>query len=104
MEFKRWLNESEKIIYQDDTGYIAGYQQSDGYWWIEEIVIYPQFRGQGLARELSSHLPRKSKFLTYPLMNMAGPHLSQEDLIEFYTSLGFDKAKDEHGNVIMQRS
>lgn len=106
LSFSNWFESKivyKNTIYKDDTGYIVGYQQEDGYWWIEKFVIYPQFRGKNLARKLASHLPFRSKLLAYPLVNMGDVHLPQEKLIDFYISLGFEKTKDGHGNIIMQR-
>lgn len=77
------------ILYENSIGYVKGRKKKDGLWWIDELVIYPQYRGKGLARSLASHLPKKCKLLAYPLVNMPGPHLSEESLISFYESLGF---------------
>jgi len=101
--FVKWIKKKNNILYKDDTGYITGYLNNDGYWWIEEFVIFPKFRGKGLARNLASHIPKKSKLLAYPLVNMGGHQLSQENLKKFYISLGFVEISDEHGNVILKR-
>lgn len=97
--------ESKKsnIIYEDETGYIKGYLRKDGYWWIEELVIYLKLRGKGLAKKLASHIPQKSKLLAYPLLNLKGRKLSKDQLINFYISLGFKEKIDEYGNSIMYR-
>ena len=90
------------ILHKDKTGYIKGHLKDD-YWWIEEFVVYPKFRGKNLAKILAIHLPRKSKLLAQPLFNMAGPHITKESLINFYKKLGFTQTEDEVGNTIMSR-
>jgi len=105
VHFKQWceLIENQSIIYQDDSGYISGYLRKDGYWWINELVVYPKQRGKHLARKLADHLPYKSKLLAFPMFGKAGKTLTQDQLIAFYQSLGFVRTTDEFGNVIMER-
>lgn len=102
INFKTWM-ENQQIIYHDKTGIIKGYIRPDGYWWIEEFEIYPEYRKKGLSKNLATHLPAKCKLLAYPLFNKQGEHISQKDLIKFYESLGFKLMIDELGNSIMQR-
>jgi len=102
MNFKKWLNGSN-MIYKDETGYIKGYKNPDGYWWIEEFTLFPKFRGKGLARKLAENLPQKSKMLVNPMFNMKGKILSKSQLETFYRSLGFEIKKDSHDNTIAIR-
>lgn len=92
------------MIYKDKTGHIKGYLRTDGYWWIEEFFIRPNFRRKGIGRKLSSHLPRKCKLLAQPLYNGDGPHITKDALIKFYISLGFEEIQNEYGNTIMTRN
>ena len=77
------------MIYEDKTGYIKGYLREDGYYWISEFLIYPEYRGRGFARKLASHMPRKAKLLCYPLMKQGSDILQLDALVAFYKSLGF---------------
>lgn len=82
-------------IYQDKTGYIEGFLDTDGYWWIDYFVIYPKFRGKGLARNLAKHIPRKAKLLAWPMYNLLGKKLNVDSLVKFYRSLGFKLVKNK---------
>lgn len=102
LSWKKYLKSKKNIIYQDDTGYIKGYLRQDGYYWIEEIVVKEDLRGQGFGRKLAQHLPQKSKLLAQPMFNL-GNVLDKVNLIKFYESLGFKQTKDEFDNIIMVR-
>jgi GNAT superfamily N-acetyltransferase len=92
------------IIYEDNTGYIKGYLREDGYHWISEFLLYPEFRGRGLARKLASHIPPRAKLLAYPLMGQPGEKLALEHLIEFYKSIGFTALRNVCGACDMTRN
>jgi ribosomal protein S18 acetylase RimI-like enzyme len=84
---KDW--QDKKTIFEDETGYIKGYQMDDGRWSIMEFVIKPKFRGKGRARELASHLPWKCRLFAQPLEKDGIKPIDTEILIKFYESLGF---------------
>lgn len=94
--------QDKHVIYEDETGYIKGYQNDDGRWWIMEFVINPKFRGKGLARELAKHLPRKCRLYAYPLFNMKGNKLDLEALTRFYESLGFRFEGDKNERIMVR--
>jgi len=78
--------QDKHTIYEDETGYIKGYQADDGRWWIMEFAIKPEYRGKGKARELATHLPWKCRLYAHPT---AEATIGVGDLIKFYESLGF---------------
>lgn len=92
------------VIYQDEHGYIKGKLLKDGYWWIEKIYVYPEYRGQGYARELAKHIPEKASLLAQPLFVKGEKVLNKDDLINFYKSLGFEEFPDSNDNMIMRRN
>jgi predicted GNAT superfamily acetyltransferase len=75
------------LIYDGDLGYIKGYKQKNGYWWISEFVLHAELRGQGKAKELAQYLPDRCQLMATPIPGEK-PTLSTEQLLRFYTSLG----------------
>lgn len=87
-------------IYEDETGYIKGYQADDGRWWIMEFAIKPEYRGKGLAKELAKHLPWKCRLYAWPMFNMVRKEkvdiLGADQLKAFYKNLGFVESIEDN--------
>lgn len=94
---------NNQVIYQDEHGYIKGHLRPDGYWWIEKFFIYPEYRGQGFAKDLAGHIPQKAKLLAQPLKVKGEVILDRDPLINFYKSLGFEEQPDSNDNMYMVR-
>jgi GNAT superfamily N-acetyltransferase len=93
-----------QTLYEDQTGFIKGYKQSDGYYWIEQFYIFPAYRGHGLARKPAKKLPQQSRLVVCPIAILDNaPKLSTQQLVNFYTFLGFTLYKDVAKLVFMQR-
>lgn len=100
------LNEaidSKNLFYKNDYGYIKGYMRPDGYFWVDKIYVYPEYRGQGKAKELASHIPKKAMLLAQPLYVKGENVMDKDNLIKFYSSLGFQEQPDSNDNMIMVR-
>ena len=95
---------NHNIIYKDSTGYITGYLMKDGYWFINKFVIHSRYRGQGNARRLAQYIPQRAKLWPFPLFQFDEDNiLNHEQLMKFYSSLGFTEATDPSLNIIMIR-
>jgi ribosomal protein S18 acetylase RimI-like enzyme len=88
-----------KIIYQDKTGYISGYYQEDKTFYLYQFLIYPDFRGKGLARKLAKYIPKKCELMVVENNEV----LNQQQLVSFYESLGFIKVGGKR-NILMKRN
>jgi len=97
------LVEASNILYQNEFGYVKGYVDKDGYTFIDKLYIYPEYRGQGKAKELMKHIPRKARLLAQPMNTKDDPSIPRDNLISFYKSLGFTEHPDSNGNMIMIR-
>lgn len=94
----------KQLIYKDSKGYICGYLMKDGYWFINKFVVHSRYRGTGYAKQLAKHLPQKAKLWPFPLFGFDSDNsLNHEQLIKFYTFLGFQEACDPSLNLIMIR-
>lgn len=80
-----------------------GYIQMDGQK-LDQFYIYPKYRGLGLARKLSKLIPKNCWLIAYPI-RQGGEGLEEQQLINFYQSLGFkiiDLGKNRIGNVMVR--
>lgn len=85
-------------------GFIKAHRRNDGYLWIDEVYVYPKYRGRGYAGQMIDRLPRKVMLLAYPMMKKGESEgLDLGKLISFYKSKGFRYEPDAQGNPIMVR-
>ncbi len=95
---------NRNVIYKDSKGYITGYLTKDGYMFINKFVVHSRYRGTGYARELAKYIPQKAKLWPFPLFKFDEENiLNHEQLIKFYSSLGFTEASDPFLNLVMIR-
>ncbi len=91
--------QDKRTLYSDKTGYIKGFRDDDERWHIMEFVIFPEYRGKGLARELAKHIPWKSVLYVSPLVQHGETSpkqiLNSGQLMDFYQSLGFESTEED---------
>lgn len=92
----------KNILYECEYGYIAGVAINYTDYWVDEFVIYPDFRGKGLANELAKHLPKTCRLIACPLIDK-GRQLTTEQLVKFYEKHGFKLVMSAFGENVMQR-
>lgn len=85
----------QKLEVQMNFGHIKGYLRPDGYYWIQQFTVLPEYRGRGYGHMLAKLLPQKCKLFAYPMMNGAGPHITPEALVRFYEGIGFRKITED---------
>ncbi len=73
--------------YEDQFGHINGLLQSDGFFYLEHLYVYPQYRRQGHGKRLMALLPRKVTLMALPAFESDA--MDEETLVAFYKKLGF---------------
>ena len=86
------------FIYKDKIGHIKGwFDHKKEMWFVTEFLVYPQHRKQGKGKELAKHLPEGDCYLyATPLLTHRGPHIPEDKLLDFYSSLGFVMQPKSH--------
>ncbi len=88
-------------LYKDDYGYIKGHTSPNGDLYIDEVYIYPKFRGLGHGKKMITHIPSGAELQVSSLPEADGSfYSSTEQLVRFYSSNGFIISKDCFGNTI----
>jgi GNAT superfamily N-acetyltransferase len=88
------------ILYEDSKSYIKCHYLSCGTLYIDELVVYKEFRGKGLGKYLCSLLPVGCLLLASPIPEDDGV-VSDFDLVKFYERCGFVLDADKYGNKYM---
>lgn len=75
--------------YEDNTGFVDGFTDDDGYFYLKLIWVHPAMRGEGYAHKLMAHIPRKAK-LVVEVVQANGTTPPDESVLQaFYETHGF---------------
>ncbi len=87
--------------YEDETGFIKAHYLTDGTLYIDELYIFPEFRGLGHGKRIAKSLPCGTMLLASPLKELDGSE-TKVNLIKFYESCGFVLEPDKYNNPYMR--
>lgn len=90
------------IFYEDVHGYIKCHYTKEKVLYVDEVIVYKEFRKQGYGRLMVNKLPIGCKLLASPIPD-EDKSIEDIDLVKFYESCGFILTKDVLGNNYMER-
>lgn len=92
------LEHTRIITYDNEAIGILQAHELEGYWYIGEIYLIEEYRGQGIGREVLEHEINNHKDMTICL----NVYKNNTHAIELYKSLGFEITEDSDGRYIMK--
>lgn len=92
------LSHTRIITYDNKAIGILQAYELEGYWYIGEIYLIEEYRGQGIGREVLEYEISKHRDMTICL----NVYKNNTHAIELYKSLGFEITEDSDGRYIMK--
>jgi len=90
------------IYFEDYFGLIKAHYISKETLYVDELIVYKSFRGNGFGKLMAKMLPIGTKLLASTIPDDDGT-IADIDLIGFYSSCGFELISDKHGNPYMRK-
>lgn len=92
------LEHTRIITYDNESIGILQAYELEGYWYIGEIYLIEEYRGQGIGKEVLEYEINNHKDITICL----NVYKNNTHAIELYKSLGFEITEDSDGRYIMK--
>ena len=92
------IEHTRMITYNDEIIGILQAYELEGYWYIGEIYLIEEYRGQGIGRDVLEYEINNHKDMTICL----NVYKNNTHAIELYKSLGFEVTEDSDGRYIMK--
>jgi hypothetical protein len=90
-------------FHESEKGYIKAHYLPNRVLYVDELIVYKQFRGLGYGKYLCSLLPIGCKLLASSIPDDDGT-IYVIDLVKFYESCGFILKPDKFNNSYMEKS